>query len=310
MTKILYHYCSNRKAFSILKSSTLRMSDVRKSNDYNELRLFFPDILDATWEKGKKSGNLNIKFKGETGVDALGLILSETHQEIEQELNSGSFSNFVVCFSEKGDSLSQWRGYADDGQGCSIGFSLKWLKEKVRQSDNRLRLEKVQYLNFKQFESLMEQEAERLLDIIRDIYEWAIDPSSQIEDVDEAIIFSFKYVVFDAISDSLKYKMKGFSEEKEWRLFVSNQVHKTGKQYVLDEEDISFLWENIDFNITDNDIIAFYPVEFADKKEVAVSEVILGPNNYINYSDLDLFLKNHKYVNTEFYDSGISYRKR
>lgn len=279
------------------------MSDVRKSNDYNELRLFFPEILESTWEKGQKSDKLNLQFRGSESVDALGIILNETHREIEQELNNGSFSNFVVCFSENGDSLSQWRGYADDGQGCSIGFSLKWLQEKVRQTGNLLRLEKVQYINSKQFKSLMEKEAERLLYIVQDIYAWATDKNNAVGDIDEAIIYNFKYVVFDAISDSLKYKMKAFSEEKEWRLFISNQVHKTGNEYVLDERDIGFLLENIDFNITDNDIIAFYPVEFVGKKNAAVSEVILGPNNYISFSDMDLFLKKHQYEKTEFYDS-------
>jgi hypothetical protein len=29
---------------------------------------------------------------------------------------------FVACFSEAGDLLSQWRGYANDAQGISIGF--------------------------------------------------------------------------------------------------------------------------------------------------------------------------------------------
>src|SRR5437868_13516061 len=29
---------------------------------------------------------------------------------------------FLACFSTSGDSLSQWRAYADDAQGFSIGF--------------------------------------------------------------------------------------------------------------------------------------------------------------------------------------------
>ena len=43
----LYHYCSNEKCFSILKGKTIRLSDIEKSNDYMELSLFFPRILDA-----------------------------------------------------------------------------------------------------------------------------------------------------------------------------------------------------------------------------------------------------------------------
>src|SRR5262249_7878269 len=36
--------------------------------------------------------------------------------------------NFVACFSLDGDSLSQWRAYADDGMGVAIGFSTAELR--------------------------------------------------------------------------------------------------------------------------------------------------------------------------------------
>jgi hypothetical protein len=35
--------------------------------------------------------------------------------------------NWVFCLSEKSDDLGQWRGYADDGQGISIGFNSAFL---------------------------------------------------------------------------------------------------------------------------------------------------------------------------------------
>ena len=41
------------------------------------------------------------------------------------EFDRGGVTNFVVCFCEDGDVLSQWRGYADNGKGCSLGFSVK-----------------------------------------------------------------------------------------------------------------------------------------------------------------------------------------
>jgi hypothetical protein len=30
---------------------------------------------------------------------------------------------YIACFSENGDSLSQWRAYANDGKGVAIGFN-------------------------------------------------------------------------------------------------------------------------------------------------------------------------------------------
>jgi len=34
----------------------------------------------------------------------------------------GAPAAYIACFSEKGDLLSQWRAYADDGEGVAIGF--------------------------------------------------------------------------------------------------------------------------------------------------------------------------------------------
>src|SRR5690606_28676010 len=38
-----------------------------------------------------------------------------------------STEGFALCLSEKGDLLSQWRAYARDGTGISIGFSSDFL---------------------------------------------------------------------------------------------------------------------------------------------------------------------------------------
>ena len=47
MDKLVYHYCDNYKMANILSGKTLRMSDITKSNDYEEVKMFFPGILDA-----------------------------------------------------------------------------------------------------------------------------------------------------------------------------------------------------------------------------------------------------------------------
>ncbi len=54
-----------------------------------------------------------------------------------KKLNNENFV-FISSFSEQSDLLSQWRGYADDGRGFSIGFN-KIILEDVGS------LEKVQY---------------------------------------------------------------------------------------------------------------------------------------------------------------------
>ena len=47
MDKILYHYCSTQKMYGIMSGRQLRMSDITKSNDYDEVYMFFPGIIYA-----------------------------------------------------------------------------------------------------------------------------------------------------------------------------------------------------------------------------------------------------------------------
>jgi hypothetical protein len=63
---------------------------------------------------------------------------------------NGDYSNFVTCFREESDSLSQWRGYADYGKGCCIGPSHELLQQFCSNSSGLLRLEKVEYITDEQ----------------------------------------------------------------------------------------------------------------------------------------------------------------
>ena len=42
-----------------------------------------------------------------------------------------AIDGLALCLSEHGDLLSQWRGYADDATGLSIGFSREWIDRLV-----------------------------------------------------------------------------------------------------------------------------------------------------------------------------------
>jgi hypothetical protein len=62
-------------------------------------------------------------------------------------------SSYITCFSRKGDLLSQWRAYGDDGRGVSIGFDSKLLY-KVDSRKNDIYVEDVLYDKEKQIEDI------------------------------------------------------------------------------------------------------------------------------------------------------------
>ena len=105
--KQLYHYCSNIKCFSILESKTLRMSDIQKSNDYSELELFYPKILDCI-KRQYQENPFDFELHKKHNMDALRALLDNAYNYWNAQFNSGSFSNFVVCFSERSDLLTQY----------------------------------------------------------------------------------------------------------------------------------------------------------------------------------------------------------
>jgi hypothetical protein len=68
-------------------------------------------------------------------------------------INAATYSGremLGMCFSAEHDLLSQWRGYADNGQGFTIGFSVETLvrlKQKLNSTQRvGLELEKIEYV--------------------------------------------------------------------------------------------------------------------------------------------------------------------
>ena len=71
------------------------------------------DVPDSIFERMKLRSHLDFTF-----------------EEFMEKLDSrGQRSVYISCFSKKPDLLSQWRAYAEDGTGVSIGFDLKKLSD-------------------------------------------------------------------------------------------------------------------------------------------------------------------------------------
>lgn len=86
MDELVYHYCDNHKMASILSGKTLRMSDITKSNDYEEVKLFFPGILDAIEDEYRKD-EFPLQYMGNTNRDALGKLLDWEYDILRYEFD-------------------------------------------------------------------------------------------------------------------------------------------------------------------------------------------------------------------------------
>lgn len=119
-TGIIYHYCSPDAFIEILKNRTIRFSDLNMLNDAEEGRWGYKVFEIAATKI----------LKREETPELISELPKEFIDKID-EVWSGmglAMSSFVSCFSNDGDSLSQWRAYADDGRGFAIGFDVAELR--------------------------------------------------------------------------------------------------------------------------------------------------------------------------------------
>ncbi len=128
-SRLLYHYCSTPVGLAILQTRTFRLSALSAANDSLEGRVLgrvFTRMLDET--------NLPTEV-----VDVVSVIV---------EGYADSTEGFALCLSERGDLLSQWRAYAQDGSGVALGFSSDWLLKdfgEVNFGSQFFELTKVEY---------------------------------------------------------------------------------------------------------------------------------------------------------------------
>ena len=85
---LIFHYCDNHKMANILKSKTLRMSDITKSNDYKEVKCFFPGILDALQEEYTDHPFV-LEYKGQKDEEAFDELLQKEYEILRYEFSQG-----------------------------------------------------------------------------------------------------------------------------------------------------------------------------------------------------------------------------
>lgn len=317
MDKLVYHYCDNYKMANILSGKTLRMSDITKSNDYEEVKMFFPGILDAIEDEYRKD-EFSLQYMGSTNRDALGKLLDWEYDILRYEFDRGGVTNFVVCFCEDGDVLSQWRGYADNGKGCSLRFSVKELEDYCNTYKGISRFEQVDYKTVKEINVTIVEEALKVLNELRGLRNWIVEnlPSLNGEKTDKMFQYYFHQMISSVLMSSLKYKNETFKEEQEWRLFFSQQIYKYAKWIYGDEEIETIVYDDmlkviknrIEFNVTSDDLIPFYPIKFMEISPNPIKQVIVGPQNKIMEKDFSLYMASKKLNDIDFRYSRISYR--
>lgn len=283
---VLYHYCSSSSFHAILESGKIRLSDINMLNDNAEMHWGYSVFEQA-------AGNLikiaetreNLKGLDKNFFDKVDAIIAPLQ---------GRLHPFVACFSHEPDLLGQWRSYADDARGYSIGFDAKALAHMP------VSLLAVEYDREKQVQEMMDALGATFM-----------------ENEDDGRSFGKKFFESCVLIGTymLAFKNPIFREEKEVRSLHVVDVEATqtvmklkdsggvlgGKEEVAGEE--------IKFRIQDNALVAYLDISFRRGFESsAIRNITIGAKNQNWPANIYYFSGSLGYENIKVRKSISTYR--
>jgi hypothetical protein len=220
------------------------------------------------------------------------------------------FDGLGFCLSEEGDLLSQWRGYADDANGISIGFSKDYLEQLAEASHPVQDSEKPGFtLNRVEYDPEVQENLLKptYIEIKKLINEGAFKISGrryfldkrsddEVKRDDEKINRSFSRLsmtVLMLFGKLFLLKTNAFREEREWRLISYHIKSKV---------------DNCSFRAMNDRIVPFREFELIDLGKDSVVEVILGPKNTTPNYIVEGLLEQSAFPNVKVLRSKATYR--
>jgi hypothetical protein len=256
---IYYHYCSAQTFQAICDSKAVRFSDATTMNDAAEMAWGHTKLIEA----GPLVTKLRDTVPEFKDLDAAFFASVAVHLERHRSILHPFFS----AFSRQPDVLSQWRAYADDGRGFSIGINGKALKS-----------------------------------LPASLYEVVYDPNDQLMQARNALgtlymAYKAKSEIFPGMVGSLlgsllAFKNPAFAEEQEIRsvhlvdildkgngpMFVD--VGETTKAGEGETRGAEVAGETIRYRVREGSLIAYFDMPLAPRfSGQVIRQVWLGPKN-------------------------------
>lgn len=283
--KTLYHYCSLEAFLSIIKNSSIWLSDVQKSNDSKEMAWFRQQYYEFVFKKYNETDDeetkriceniFSIAVKDGFQKCPLWLLLGgDAAQKLVDIF--GGLRTYAFCLSELSDSLGQWRGYANDGKGVAIGFSRNYLGASLGHSllcpAFNFFLGNVIYGND-----------------LDDIFEMMFSRHDKSKTAEFVL-----HAMLDLTHTSSLFKHPSFSEEKEWRMIYSMEDYGVTEEFLTfknfdaissEKYKKNFGIPKIDYIAKENNIIPHIEIGINDLSK-AINSIIIGPKSNVTENDV------------------------
>ena len=270
---LLFHYCDENAFRSICSNNIMWMSSIFTMNDSAELS-WGRNLLVEVLRDNKEL------FSQEFRIFTVMTVFSPDNNLLP----------LIVCFSRNGDLLSQWRAYANDGQGFSIGFDGYKMSNELG-----IRMKKVLYQK--------EDQKRMILNSLKQLFSfWKRNGEKPTDDV----WFNLMHFAIDLIS----IKNPSFFEEREIRairLLIKdngNWIDSGGHNH-KGKELSKYL---VEVRNRGTEKIPYIKMPFLVNDESIIKKVILGPKNHKSVNEIADELKNYGLKNIEVTKSESSYR--
>lgn len=213
----LYHYTDSSGLLGIIKSRTLWATHVQYLNDSSEFiyaRGLMKEVV-AEAAEGALPGSPRARLRHTILEDS-----DQTEDSDESEIFWGE-ETFVACFSERGDGLSQWRGYGKSIGGYSLGFPFEHLRAIEEAINRRQAGHTFEYhhprVTAGLFRCWYDKPAQKQL--IREAFERAASHcETRGEYLQDAELAALGSAFMRPVSRA--YKDPAFEDECEWRLVI------------------------------------------------------------------------------------------
>jgi hypothetical protein len=274
--QLMYHYCSASAFEPIIRTQTMWHTASTTLNDATERKWGFDQFQKVCDELRK--------YLGADFIDRI--------TEVVRFAQDHAVA-MISCYSLNGDLLSQWRAYADDGRGFSIGFSPRELEMPA----NRLRV-------------LYDRAAQRL-EIKNNI--------SHVFKVEREFGFRyddrFRQHSLHFGIDLCAYKHPSFAEELEVRaVHITGAFLRGAEQRLIPLGAIDGAGVRrsgpVPINYRDRNgvQIPYVSLDIADGgKNSPIKEVVLGPKNPNKESDVEQLLTDAGLKGVKVYRSDAPY---
>ncbi len=280
---------------SILKNKTIWLSDCLKMNDKQESTYLSSILLgeiDTIVNKTVDEHIPELKTYANDIIQIMKLMINEYPNTI-----IGRRKNFIACFSEDADLLSQWRAYANNGNGVSIGINSSYLHG---------------FENLTSYEFLKVVYDEKI--ITQALNQYVLNYlKTYIEKYKTSInnfIFETSLMLESLFTENVSFKHPAFSEEREWRLILQAGIGNWNDSDGIDDygylasadgwfihnKSLKFPRSELKFRPKNNDIIPYIELSFKNVIKDFIKQIILGPQCEISEYDLRLFLNSQGYI--------------